>query len=60
MTTTDNTDLVYCVKCKVKTDNVDAERVTMKNGRGAPKAMSAVCGTKKFRIGAAPAHRQED
>ena len=34
MTTTDNTDLVYCVKCKVKTDNVDAERVTMKNGRG--------------------------
>ena len=47
MTTTDNTDLVYCVKCKVKTDNVDAERVTMmKNGRGATRAMCAVCGTK--------------
>ena len=30
MTTTDNTDLIYCLKCKVKTDNVDAERVTMK------------------------------
>ena len=59
MTTTDNTDLIYCVKCKVKTDNVDAERVTMKNGRGATRAMCAVCGTKKFRIGAAPAHRQE-
>ena len=27
MTTTDNTDLIYCVKCKEKTDNVDAERV---------------------------------
>ena len=27
MTTTDNTDLIYCVKCKQKTDNVDAERV---------------------------------
>ena len=34
MTTTDNTDLIYCVKCKQKTANVDAERVTMKNGRG--------------------------
>ena len=61
MTTTDNTDLIYCVKCKVKTDNVDAERVTMmKNGRGATRAMCAVYGTKKFRIGAAPAHRQEN
>ena len=60
MTTTDNTDLIYCVKCKVKTDNVDAERVKMKNGRGATRAMCAVCGTKKFRIGAAPAHRQEN
>ena len=28
MTTTDNTDLIYCLKCKVKTDNVDAERVS--------------------------------
>ncbi len=27
MTTTDNTDLIYCLKCKVKSDNVDAERV---------------------------------
>ena len=27
MTTTDNTDLIYCVKCKQKTANVDAERV---------------------------------
>ena len=54
MTTTDNADLIYCVKCRVKTDNVDAERVTMKNGRGATRAVCAVCGTKKFRIGGAP------
>ena len=54
MTTADNTDLIYCVKCKVKTDNVAAERVTMKNGRGATRATCAVCGTKKFRIGGAP------
>ena len=51
MTTTDNTDLIYCVKCKEKTDNVDAERVTMKNGRATTRATCAVCGTKKFRIG---------
>ena len=51
MTIADNTDLIYCVKCKVKTDNIAAERVTMKNGRGATRATCAVCGTKKFRIG---------
>ena len=30
---TTSTDQIYCVKCKAKTDNVNAERVTMKNGR---------------------------
>ena len=48
MTTTDQ---IYCVKCKTKTDNVNAEVVTMKNGRPATKAMCAACGTSKFRIG---------
>ena len=33
MTTTDNTDLIYCVKCKEKTDNVDAERVHEERSR---------------------------
>ena len=55
MTTIDNTDLIYCVKCRVKTENVDAEGVTMKNGRGATRATCADCGTKKFRTGGAPA-----
>ena len=27
MTTIDNADLIYCVKCRDKTANVDAERV---------------------------------
>ena len=55
MTTIDNPDLIYCVKCRVKTHNVDAAQVTMKNGRGATRATCAVCGTKKFRIGGVPA-----
>ena len=46
-----STAQIYCVKCKAKTDNVAAERVTMKNGRPATKAQCAACGTNKFRIG---------
>ena len=43
---------IYCVKCKIKTDNADVEAVTMKNGRPATKAKCAVCGSGKYRIGA--------
>ena len=46
---------IYCVKCKVKTDNRDAKRVTMKNGRGAVEAHCVDCDTRKFRIGGPPA-----
>jgi RNase P subunit RPR2 len=46
-----STDQIYCVKCKAKTDNVNAERVTMKNGRPATRVQCATCATKKFRIG---------
>ena len=65
MTTTDNTDLIYCLKCKVKSDNVDAERGDdeerpRRHQGDVRRLMCAVCGTKKFRIGAAPAHRQEN
>ena len=48
---TTSTVQIYCVKCKAKTDNVNAERVTMKNGHPATRAQCATCGTKKFRIG---------
>ena len=54
MTTTDNTDLIYCVKCKGKTPSVDIQRVTMKNGRGATKSKCTNCGTQKFAIGGPP------
>ena len=44
-------ELVYCVKCRQKTESVDAENITMKNGRPATTSKCAVCNTKKFRIG---------
>jgi hypothetical protein len=40
----------YCVKCRQKRDMVDAEEVTMKNGRKAMQGKCGVCGTKLFRI----------
>ena len=46
---------IYCVKCKAKTDSSNVESVTMKNGRPATKAVCAVCGTGKYRIGTTPA-----
>ncbi len=51
MTTTDDRDLIYCVRCKAKTGNASAEQVTMKNGRPATRAICADCVTRKFRIG---------
>ena len=50
-TPTTETPAIYCVRCKAKTDNRDVEKVTMKNGRPARKAVCVDCGTKKFRIG---------
>ncbi len=46
--------LIFCVKCRSKTDSRDVQGVTMKNGRPATQAICADCGTKKFRIGALP------
>jgi hypothetical protein len=40
----------YCVKCRTKREMVDAEEVTMKNGRKAMQGKCGVCGTKLFRI----------
>ena len=49
--TTTQANLIYCVKCKSKTRSRDTEKVTMKNGRPATRAICVDCGTKKFRIG---------
>jgi hypothetical protein len=43
-------DEAYCVKCKQKRQMVDAQRVTMANGRPAMKGKCSVCGTTLFRI----------
>ena len=50
MTTSPDT-LIYCFKCRVKTESNDLEQVVLKNRRDATRAVCAVCGTKKFRIG---------
>ena len=43
----------YCVKCKAKQEMVDAQAVTMKNGKPAVTGTCPVCKTKMFKIGAA-------
>ena len=50
-TTIEPTNPIYCVKCRTKTESLNVERVTMKNGRPAQRAECRDCGTKKFRIG---------
>jgi len=40
----------YCVKCRQKTEMVDAKNVTMKNGRPAMKGKCAKCGTGMYKI----------
>ena len=50
MTTSADTN-IYCFKCKAKTASNDLEQVILKNRRAATKAVCAVCGTKKFRLG---------
>ena len=53
--TADDETLIYCAKCKEKTNSKDVEQVTMKNGRSAARSTYVVCGTRKFRIGGLPA-----
>lgn len=40
----------YCVKCRKQTEMVNAQQVTMKNGRQALKGKCAVCGTGMYKI----------
>lgn len=44
---------MYCVKCRAKREDPNAQRVTMKNGKPAMKGKCPVCGTSMFKIGAA-------
>lgn len=43
-------ETAYCVKCKEKREMLDAEKVTMKNGRPAMKGKCSVCGTGMYKI----------
>ena len=43
--------LIYCFKCRTKTESNDLEQVVLKNRRDATRGVCAVCGTKKFRMG---------
>ncbi len=43
-------ETAYCVKCKAKSEMVDAEKVTMKNGRPAMKGKCSKCGTGMYKI----------
>lgn len=40
----------YCLKCRVKRNGKDVQKVILKNGRAARKAVCEVCGTYMFRI----------
>ena len=52
MSTPSDATEIYCLKCRAKTPSRDVERVTMKNGRPALRAVCVECGTGKYRIGA--------
>jgi len=41
----------YCVKCRTKREDPNAQAVTMKNGKKAMKGKCPVCGTGMYKIG---------
>jgi len=43
-------EMAYCVKCRTKTEMVNVQQVTMKNGRPALKGKCSKCGTAMFKI----------
>ena len=46
--------MMYCVRCRDKTESNNVQEVVMKNGKDAVSSTCAVCGAKKFRIGKMP------
>lgn len=43
-------NMIYCLKCKDKTDTKNSEIITTKNNKSAMKGICTICGTKKFRF----------
>ena len=52
MTTENDPNTIYCLKCKTRIETTNVEQVTLNNGRPAATGLCAVCGKKKFRMGA--------
>lgn len=46
-------DQIYCLKRRDRTNSLEFQEVTLKNGRDSVTGRCATCGTKKFRLGAA-------
>ena len=42
--------IIYCLKCKSRTDTVKAENVTSKNNKPMIRGECKKCGTKKYRF----------
>ena len=42
--------LTYCLKCRKKTENIDAKIMKTKNGRFMLSSKCAVCGSKKSKF----------
>ena len=52
--------IIYCLKCKQKTETLDGVELKTSNGRNMIKGICSVCGTKKsvfVSSTAAPQHR---
>lgn len=43
--------MMYCVKCRAKREDANAQEVTMKNGKKALKGKCPVCSTGMYKIG---------
>jgi len=43
--------VAYCMKCKMKVEIKNPQKITMKNGKPAVKGECAKCNTKVFKIG---------
>ena len=52
MTTENDPNTIYRLKCKTRTETNNLEQVTLKNGQPAATGLCPVCGKKKFRMGA--------
>ena len=42
--------LIYCVKCRNKTESVDENPIVLKNGHNAIEGHCSVCGTRQVQV----------